>query len=40
MKNRSDPIRLSGTHSLTWRDYSRLDGIRGAFRALVVEIPG
>ena len=37
-KNRTDPIELTGTHAISWRDYSRVPGARGQFRALVVEI--
>jgi hypothetical protein len=38
MKNRTDPIELAGTHALSWRDYSRVPGTLGQFRALVVEV--
>lgn len=38
--NRAEPIELTGAHALSWRDYSRVQGPRGEFRALVVEIPG
>jgi len=38
--NRTEPIELTGSHSLSWRDYSRVQGPRGEFRALVVEVSG
>ncbi|MEV6894090.1 hypothetical protein [Kribbella sp. NPDC051137] len=38
VKNRMDPIQLAGSYDLTWRDYSRISGARGQFRALVVEV--
>ena len=37
MKNRTEPIQLTGDHTLSWRDYSRLPGHRGDFRALILE---
>lgn len=38
MKNRAEPIQLAGDHVLSWRDYSRLRGANGDFRALVLEV--
>jgi hypothetical protein len=38
MKNRTDPIELTGTYPLLWRDYSRVPGARGQFRVLLVEV--
>ncbi|GAA1584152.1 hypothetical protein [Kribbella karoonensis] len=38
MKNRMEPIELAGAYALSWRDYSRISGARGQFRALVVEV--
>lgn len=38
MKNRTDPISLAGSYPLAWRDYARVDGTRGAFRALLLPV--
>ena len=38
MRGRADALTLVGRHRLTWRDYSRLRGRRGDFRALIVRI--
>ncbi len=38
MKNRAEPFQLAGDHVLSWRDYSRLRGANGDFRALVLEV--
>jgi hypothetical protein len=38
MKNRTDPIALAGNYQLAWRDYSRVSGSRGQFRALLLEV--
>jgi hypothetical protein len=37
-KDMEEPIVLVGQHDLRWRDYSRLQGSRGLFRVLVVEV--
>jgi hypothetical protein len=39
-KNRREPIELTGTYALSWRPYSQIQGPRGEFRALVVEVSG
>jgi hypothetical protein len=38
MKNRIDPIALTGSYPLAWRDYARVDGSRGQFRALLLPV--
>ena len=38
MRGRTDSIELVGVHNLEWRDYSRVPGTCGSFRALIVEI--
>ena len=39
MRGREGAIDLAGEHTLTWRDYSRLDNSpRGVFRALLLEV--
>lgn len=38
MKGIESPIQLAGRYQLQWRAYSHLDGPRGQFRALVVEV--
>lgn len=40
MKGRVDPIALVGEYRLAWRDYARVDGSRGLFRYLLVEVTG
>ncbi len=37
-RGREADIGLSGAYNLSWRDYSRLPGARGVFRALVVMV--
>ncbi len=37
-KDREQPLVLSGTHRLQWRDYFRLPGPGGEFKALVVPV--
>lgn len=39
-KNREAALALRGEYPLRWRDYSQLEGGRGRFRALVVEVAG
>lgn len=38
MRGRVDPITLARSHQLTWREYSRLPGSRGDFRALILNV--
>ncbi len=38
MKGIEVPLDLVGHYSLRWRDYSQLEGSRGHFRALVVQV--
>jgi hypothetical protein len=38
-KGREHPLILNGTYPLLWREYSRLPGPAGEFRALIVAVP-
>ena len=40
MKGIESPIELTGTYALQWHDYSDVNGPRGKFRCLVVEVGG